>query len=78
MNQASTDEDENLGSDRFGRWTKLVILRWTNGPIFLSWTVHLMDEFGRWTIKNIKMWTEVDGWKDGRKSVRRGLHMTKV
>ena len=33
--------DQNLGSepqivltDNIGRWTKIIILRWTNGPIF--------------------------------------------
>ena len=26
--------------------------------------------------ENIKMWTEVDGWTDGRKSVRGGLIQT--
>ena len=36
-------------------------------------TVCLMDGFRRRTVKNIKMWTEMDGWTDGRKSVRRGL-----
>ena len=36
-------------------------------------TVHLMDGFGRRTIKNLKMRMEVDGWTDGRKSVRGGL-----
>ena len=37
-------------------------------------TVHLMDGFRLRTIKNIIMWTEVDGWTDGRNSVRRGLN----
>ena len=32
-----------------------------------------MDGFGRRTITILKMWTEVDGWTDGRKSVRGGL-----
>ena len=35
-----------------------------------------MDGFRRRTIKNITMWTEVDGWTDGRKFVRRGLVRT--
>ena len=39
-------------------------------------TVLLMDGFGRRTIKNLKMWTEVDGWTDGRKSVRGGLGLS--
>ena len=34
----------------------------------ISWTYSV----GR-TIRNIKMWTEMDGWTDGRKPVRRGL-----
>ena len=38
--------------------------------------VHIMDGFRRRTIKNIKMWSEVDGWTDGRKSVRGGLTRT--
>ena len=41
-------------------------------------TVYLMDGFGQRTIKNIKMWTEVDGWTDGRKSVRGGLVKSEV
>ena len=41
-------------------------------------TVYLMDGFGQRTIKNIKIWTEVDGWTDGRKSVRGGLVKSEV
>jgi len=37
-----------------------------------------MDGFGQRTIKNIKMWSEVDGWTDGRKSVRGGLVKSEV
>ena len=49
--------------------------RWTAGR---RQTVHLMDGFRRRTIKNIIMWTEVDGWTDGRNSVRRGLIGIKI
>ena len=37
-----------------------------------------MDGFGKRTIKNIKMSMEVDGWTDGRKSVREGLVKSEV
>ena len=37
-----------------------------------------MDGFGQRTIKNIKMWSEVNGWTDGRKSVRGGLVKSEV
>ena len=37
-----------------------------------------MDGIGRQTIKNIKIWTKVNGWTDGRKSVRRGLIQVSV
>ena len=38
----------------FGRWTEIIILRWTSGWIFDDGpsTVHLMDRFGRRTIKD--------------------------
>ena len=61
--------------DRFGRLTKITVLIWANGPIFLPWTAHLIYKFRR-TITKIKMWIELDGWKNGRKSVRRGLALT--
>ena len=47
--------------------------RWTEVDGGRRQAVHLMDGFRRRTIKNMKMWTEVDGWTDGRKSVRGGL-----
>jgi len=50
--------------------------RWTEVDGGRRQAVHLMDGFRRRTIKNIKMWTEVDGWTDGRKFVRRGLLLT--
>ena len=37
-----------------------------------------MDGIGQRTIKNIKMWMEVDGWTDGRMSVRGGLVKSEV
>ena len=60
--------------DEFGRQTMIICPRWTEVDGGRRQTVHVMDGFRRRTIKNIKkMWTEVDGWTDGRKSVRRGL-----
>ena len=50
--------------------------RWTEVDGERRQTVYVMDGFRRRTFKNIKIWTEVDGWTDGRKSVRRGLALT--
>ena len=74
--------DQNLDSDRqFHGQTRTSdqdyrckVGEWTD---FLPWTAHLIYEFRR-TITNIKMWTELDGWTNGRTSVRRGLKLTLI
>ena len=67
VEQASMDEDGRL------RTVYLSISPRGQRTEMCSQTVHLMDGFRRRTIKNIEVWTEVDGWTDGRKSVRRRL-----
>ena len=47
--------------DKFGRWTKIIILRWTSGRIFDS-----MDGFGRRTINISTRWMMVDEWTGRR------------
>ena len=51
--------------EKFERWTKIIIWKWTNGPIFLPWTIHLMGEFERLTKNIILRWTSwriFDDW----------------
>ena len=66
--------------DKFGRWTKIIILKWTSGRIFdhgpfTSWTESddrltfwggRLDGFGRWMMKISTRWTEVDEWTGWR------------
>ena len=63
--------DQNLGSDHPSNGQNQTLDQDYHFEVD-EWT-----DFWRWTIKNIKMLTEVDGWTDGRKSVRRGLVQVK-
>ena len=47
--------------DELGRWTKIIILRWTSRRIFDS-----MDGFGRRTINISTRWMMVDEWTGRR------------
>ena len=55
--------------DKIGRWTKIIILRRTNGPICYH-GVHGMDRpsHGRRTMVIFHRWTEVDGRKNTDRS----------
>ena len=59
--------DENLGSYRPSHGQIRTLdqaynIRWTYGPFFLPWTVHLMDELGRWTKMIRPKWTNFWSW----------------